>query len=84
MGVGSDPARALHKMVGIPRVATLQDQLNTPEHLPRTPGVDNFAAGHFDLDPEVAFDSGDGIYRYSFSHMISSLFTVKRMLFAST
>ena len=33
MGVGSDPAGALHKMMCIPRIASLQDQLDTPEHL---------------------------------------------------
>ena len=33
MGVGSDPARALHKMMGIPRIASLQDQLDSAEHL---------------------------------------------------
>jgi hypothetical protein len=33
MGVSSDPARALYKMMGIPRIASLQYQLNTPEHL---------------------------------------------------
>jgi hypothetical protein len=33
MGVRSDPAGALHKMMGIPRIASLQNQLNTPEHL---------------------------------------------------
>ena len=26
-------AGALHKMVGIPRISTLQDELNAPEHL---------------------------------------------------
>ena len=33
MGVRSDPARALHKMMGIPGITSLQNQLNTPEHL---------------------------------------------------
>ena len=33
MGVRSDPAGALHKMVGIPGVASLQNKLDTPEHL---------------------------------------------------
>jgi hypothetical protein len=77
MGVGSDSAGALHKMMGIPRIASLQDQLDPTEHLAGTPGVDNFAAGHFDLNSEVAFYSGDWIYRNSFSHMISSLFRSK-------
>jgi hypothetical protein len=33
MGVGSDPAGALHKMMGIPGIASLKDQFNTPKHL---------------------------------------------------
>ena len=33
MGVCSDPARALHKMMCIPRIAPLQDQLDPSEHL---------------------------------------------------
>jgi hypothetical protein len=33
MCVRSDAAGALHKMVGIPGISTLQDELNTSEHL---------------------------------------------------
>jgi hypothetical protein len=33
MGVRSDAAGALHKMVSIPGVSTLQDKFNTAEHL---------------------------------------------------
>ena len=33
MGVRSDAAGALHKMVGIPGISALQDEFNTPEHL---------------------------------------------------
>ena len=78
MGVRSDTAGALDKMVGIPGIASLKDQLNTPKHLAGTPGVNNLAAGNFDLNSEVTFDSGDRIYRNSLCHMISSLFTVKK------
>jgi len=82
MGVRSNPAGALHEMLGIPGVAPLQDQLDPAEHLAGAPGIDNFAAGHLDLDPEMPFYSGNRINRYSVCHMISSLFPVKRMLFA--
>jgi len=33
MGVRSDPARALHKVMGITGITSLQNQLNAPEHL---------------------------------------------------
>jgi hypothetical protein len=33
MGVRSDAAGALHKMVGIPGISALQNELNTPKHL---------------------------------------------------
>ena len=33
MGVGSDAAGALYKMMGIPGVSSLQDQLDSPKHL---------------------------------------------------
>jgi hypothetical protein len=73
MNVRSDPAGALHEMLGIPRIAPLQNELDAPEHLPGAPGVDDLAAGHFDFNPHVAFDSGDRINRDSLSHMISSI-----------
>jgi hypothetical protein len=76
MGVRSDAAGALYKMMGIPGIASLKDQLDPPEHLTGTPGVNHLAAGDLDLNSEVTFDSGDRIYRNSFCHMISSIFTV--------
>jgi len=33
VGVGSDAAGALNKMIGIPGVTPLQDQFDPPEHL---------------------------------------------------
>jgi hypothetical protein len=33
MGVGSDTAGALNKVVGIPGIPSLEDDLDTPEHL---------------------------------------------------
>ncbi len=41
MCVSSDAAGALDKMVGVAGVTPLQDKFNTPEHLPRAPGIDN-------------------------------------------
>ena len=74
MCVRSDAAGALYKMVGIPRVSALQDDLNAPKHLSRAPGVDNLATGHFDFDSKVALNSGNWIYRYSLCHMIPPFF----------
>jgi len=34
MNVRSDPAGALHEMLGIPRIAPLQNDFDAPEHLP--------------------------------------------------
>jgi len=50
MGVGSDAAGALHKKRRITGIATPQDDLDAAEHLPRTPGIDDLAAGDLDLD----------------------------------
>ena len=61
MGVRSDAAGALDKMVGVPWVSALQNKLDAPEHLARAPGIDNLASGHLDFYPEVAFNSGDVI-----------------------
>jgi hypothetical protein len=33
MGVRSDPAGTLHEVMRIPRIASLQNQLDSPEHL---------------------------------------------------
>jgi hypothetical protein len=72
MNVRSDPAGALHEMLGIPRIAPLQNEFDAPEHLPGAPGINDFPSGHFNLDPHVAFDSSDRINHDSLSHMISS------------
>jgi hypothetical protein len=77
MDVGSDPAGALHEVLGIARVASLQDQFDPAEHLPGAPGVDDFASGHLDFDPHVAFDSGNRVNYDSLSHFISSVYRVR-------
>jgi hypothetical protein len=77
MDVRSDPAGALHEMLGIPRIAPLKNHFDAPEHLPRAPGVGHFASGHLDFDAQVAFDSGYRINRDSLSHMISSNISIR-------
>ena len=74
MGVGSDTAGALHKMVGIPWISALQNDFDTSKHLARAPGVDHLASGHLDLDTKVALNSGNWIYRYSLCHVIPPFF----------
>jgi hypothetical protein len=53
-------------MMCIPGITPLQNQLDPPEHLAGAPGIDDFSAGYFDLDPEMAFDSSDRVYQNSF------------------
>jgi hypothetical protein len=70
MNVRSDPAGALHEMLGIPRIAPLQNDFNPTEHLPGAPGVNDFSSGHLDFDSQVALDAGYRINYNSFSHII--------------
>ena len=79
MDVRSDPAGALHEMLCIPRVAPLQYDFNAAKHLPGAPGVNDFSASHFDLDPHVALDASYRINHYSFSHI--SLLPVELRVF---
>jgi hypothetical protein len=69
MGVRSDATGSLYEMVCVARVASLENQLDAPEHLTRAPRVDDFTAGHFHFDAKVALDSGDRIHYYSFTHI---------------
>jgi hypothetical protein len=73
----SNPAGSLDKMLRIPRISPLKNELNSPEHLSRTPGIDNFTSFNLNLDAKVTFYPGNRIDCYSFSHMISSLFLKK-------
>jgi hypothetical protein len=75
MGVRSDAAGALYKMVGVPRVSALQNELDAPEHLARAPGIDNFASGYLDFDSKVTLNSGDRIYCYSLCHVVPPFFS---------
>ena len=80
MGVRSDPAGSLHKMMGVPRISAQQYQLDSPEHLPRTPGINNLAAGQLYLDAQMAFDSCDRINGDSLRHIRSSFYWKKDVL----
>ena len=77
MGVRSDAARTLDKMMGIAGISALQDHFDPPEHLPGTPCVFDLAPLYFNFDSKMSFDSCNRIDGYSFSHMISSLFAEK-------
>jgi hypothetical protein len=44
-------------------VASFQDDLNTPEHGAAAPGIRDHSTFHFDFQPEVTLDAGDGINR---------------------
>jgi hypothetical protein len=79
MGVGSNPAGALHKMMGIAGVAAQQNDFDSAEQLTGTPRVDNLASGDLNFDSEMSFYSGNRVYRDSVCHMIFSFF-LKRAL----
>jgi len=69
MGVRSDAAGAGHKVMRIARITALENKLDTSEHLARAPCIDNFTAGYFDFDPEVALNPGNWINNYTFTHI---------------
>jgi hypothetical protein len=73
MGVSSDPAGALDKMMCIAWVPPLKDEFDSSEHLSGTPGVYDLAPGHFHFNAKMPFNPCDRIYCNSFSHMFSSL-----------
>jgi hypothetical protein len=70
----SDASRALTEEWGITGITSLQDKLNTSEHLPRAPGINHFTSSHLHLNPQVAFYPSNRIYHYFLSHFFSSLF----------
>jgi hypothetical protein len=73
MDIRSDAAGALHEMLGISGIPSLQHDFDTPKHLAGTPGIYNFTAGHFNLNAKVTFDPCNRINHYSLTHIISSL-----------
>ena len=70
MCVSSDPAGSLDKLVRIPRVYSLENELNAPEHLTGTPGIFNLTAFYFHFNTKVAFYPCDWVYDYFFSHVV--------------
>jgi len=58
-------------MMGIARIAPLENHFDAAEHLSGAPGIDDFAAGNLHLDTEVAFNACDWINYNSLGHMIS-------------
>jgi len=72
MGVGSDPAGTLGEERCIPGVAPLKNDLDTPEHLTRAPGVYNLSICHLHFNAQVALYPSDRIYRYCLSHGLVS------------
>jgi hypothetical protein len=73
MGQRSDPAGSLHEMMGVSRIATLEDKLDAAEHLPGTPGIFHPAALYLYFDPKVAFYSCNRVNGNSRTHVDSSL-----------
>jgi hypothetical protein len=71
VGVRSDAAGALYEVMGIAGIAPLEDHFDAAEHLPGAPGIHHLAAGHFHLDAKMAFDSGNRIDGYSFTHIMA-------------
>ena len=58
---GADTAGALRDGPGIARVASFQDDLDAAEHRAGRPGILHGAFIHLDFDPQVAFDTADGV-----------------------
>ncbi len=58
-------------MMRITRITPLKNHLNTTEHLPGAPGINDFAACNFYLDAKMPFDSSDWINYNSLAHMVS-------------
>jgi hypothetical protein len=73
MRVRSDPAGALHEMVRIARIASLENQLDSSKHLSRTPGIFYLTTFNLHFDAKVAFNPGNRINYDSLRHKISSL-----------
>ena len=48
---GANPANPLREQPGVAGIAILEDDLNAAPHLPRRPGVDDFAVIHLAIDP---------------------------------
>jgi hypothetical protein len=73
MGVSSDPARSLYKVMGVLGISSLEDNFDSPEHLPRTPSIFDLSSLDLYLDTQVTFYSGNWINDYLFGHFIFPL-----------
>ena len=62
MGVGAHAAGALSEVLGVARIAPLEDEFQAPEQGGTTAGVLDPAVLHFHFDAEVAFDTGQGVH----------------------
>ena len=65
---GADAAEALREQPCFARIAPVQNLLDAAPHRAGRPCVADRVVVHFDVDAEMAFDSGDGIDRDSFCH----------------
>ena len=74
MCVRSDPAGALHKMMRIPGIPSLEDQLDAAEHLAGAPGIGNLATLNLDFNTKMTLNSGNRIDCYSLTHMFPPIF----------
>ena len=68
MGRGADAAHAADEGPRIARIAAFQDGFDAAYHGAGTEGIRNDSIVYFNFDPQVTFNSGDGIYNDSFSH----------------
>jgi len=62
MDVGTHTTGALGKMLGIPRIAPLQDNFQATEKLGAGPGIDNFSLIHLHFNLQMPLDAGHRIH----------------------
>jgi hypothetical protein len=73
-------AGALHEMLGVSGITSLEYHFDAPEHLTGTPGIFDLAAFDLDLDAKVAFYSCNRVDYDSSTHIVSSLSSSKGLL----
>ena len=67
---GTHTADTLGDRPGIARVAADQDIFDAAPHLAGGPGFLDTAAIDFNVDPQMTFDTGDRVDRYTFVHVV--------------
>ena len=70
---GAHAAHATYKGPGVAGVAPFQYGFNAANHGACTEGIRNLTIIHFNFNPQVSFNPGDGIYNDSFSHGYNTL-----------